>query len=132
MDHFVLLIFSFFAVVSIGMLVFFIGPEASGMGVTVSAAPGEKPGNAVNVLKYRIIGPGSLDGVPKQGVLRDGALETTGVSACPEGYRLANRYECRFVKCIPVAADFAEMNLGKMCKPIIVSPPVYPEEGILK
>ncbi len=127
MDRFVLFIFSFFAVVSIGMLIFFIGPETEGLGTYGS---GEKVGYAANVLTQRIIGPGDV-GVPRETVLRKGALETFGSSACPEGYRLANKYECRFIPCIPVAADYVNMNPGKQCKPIVITPPVYPEQGIL-
>lgn len=127
MDRFVLFIFSFFAVVSIGLLVFSIGPESSGFGTYDI-----KAGHAAEVLTNRIVKPAGGDGVPRETVLRKGALDTFGGSACPEGYRLASKYECRFVPCVPVAEAFVNINPGKQCKPIIVVPPVYPEEGILK
>jgi len=130
MDRFVLFIFSFFAVVSIGMLIFFIGPETEGLGTYSS---GGKVGYATEVLtKQRIMAVNGGDGVPRETGLRKGALDSFGGGACPEGYRLANKYECRFIPCVPVAADYASVNLGKQCKPIVVSPPVYPEQGILK
>lgn len=129
MDRFVLFIFSLFAVVSIGMLVFLIGPETSGL----TYGGGTKEDYATNVLvKERIIVANGGDGVPRMVRLRPGALESFGGGACPEGYRLANKYECRFIPCIPVAADYTSVNPGKQCKPIVVIPPVYPEEGILK
>ena len=129
MDRVVLFIFSFFAVISIGFLVFSIGPEASGFGTYGS---GSKIGYATDVLTNRIVKPAGGDGVPRETVLRKGALDSFGGGACPEGYRLASKAECRFVPCVPVAEAFVSINPGKQCKPIIIVPPVYPEEGILK
>jgi len=130
MDRFVFFIFSCFAVISIVSLVFFIGPEASGLGTYSS---GDKLGYANDVLtKERIVKPAGGDGVPRETTLRKGALESFGGSACPQGYRLASQQECRFVPCILMAEEFMDVNPGKLCKPIIVTPPVYPEEGILK
>jgi len=129
MDRFVFLIFSFFAVISIVSLAVFIGPESSGLGTYGS---GEKPGYAADVLTNRIVKPAGGDGVPRETALRKGALESFGDTPCPEGYRLASLQECRFVPCISLAAEYMDVNPGKLCKPIIVVPPVYPEEGILK
>lgn len=130
MERYILLIFSFVVVFSIVGIIFMLGPDISAMG-TYSA--GSREGYATQVLsQQRIAKAHGGDGVPRETVLRKGALDTTGSSACPSGYRLAAKYECLFIPCIPVDEAFRELHLGKLCKPLEEHFPIYPEEGILK
>ncbi|MBN1645309.1 hypothetical protein JW851_04735 [Candidatus Woesearchaeota archaeon] len=130
MEKYILLLFSFVVVFSIVGLIFMIGPNISSMG---TYGGGAREGFATNVLtKQRIVKPAGGDGVPRETILRKGALETFGGGACPSGYRLATLYECRFIPCIPVAEEFQDVNPGKLCKPLEEHFPVYSEQGVLK
>lgn len=130
MERYILFIFSFVVIFSVVGIILMLGPDISTMG---TYGGGMQEGRASQVLtQERILKAHGGDGVPRETGLRKGALETTGLSACPDGYRLASTYECRFVPCVPVDELFREMNAGKLCKPLEEQFPVYPEEGILK
>lgn len=130
MEKYILFIFSLLVLFSLLGFFWFLNPETSGMGMY---GGGMREGYATNVLtKERIVKPYGGDGVPRETILRKGALDSFGGGACPNGYRIASSYECRFVPCISIAEEFKSVNPGKLCKPLAEHFPVYPEEGILK
>ncbi|MBD3361903.1 hypothetical protein GF358_03880 [Candidatus Woesearchaeota archaeon] len=130
MEKHILMLFSFIVVFAIVGLIFMIGPNISAMG---TYGGGMREGYATQVLvKDRIVKAHGGDGVPRETVLRKGALESFGGGACPPDYRLATRHECLFVNCIPVSEDYQRDNPGKLCKPLPQQFPVYPEDGVLK
>jgi hypothetical protein len=129
MEKYILLLFSFVVVFSIVGIIALIGPDISAMG---TYSGGAREGFATNVLTQRIVKPAGGDGVPRETVLRKGALESFGGGACPSGYRIAAKNECLFIPCIPIAEEYRSVNPGKLCKPLPQQFPVYPEEGVLK
>ncbi len=129
MEKHILLIFSFVVAFSIIGLILMLKPDISAMG---TYGGGMHEGFATNVLTQRIVKPAGGDGVPRETVLRKGALESFGGGACPKGYMLANKPSCLFKSCIEVAEEYKGVNPGKLCKPLEQQFPVYPEEGILK
>jgi len=130
MEKYILFLFSFVVVFSLVGLVWFMNPSNIGLG---TYGGGMREGFATKVLvKERIVKAHGGDGVLRETGLRKGALDSFGEGACPSGYRLASRYECRFVPCIPVSEDYQSVNPGKFCKPLKEHLPEYPEEGVLK
>jgi hypothetical protein len=130
MEKYILLLFSFVVVFAIVGIVSLMGPDISAMG---TYGGGAREGFATNVLTQRIVSPGGGgDGIPRETVLRKGALESFGGGACPSGYMVANKQSCLFKPCIPIAEEYQSVNPGKLCKPLEQQFPVYPEGGVLK
>jgi hypothetical protein len=129
MEKHILFIFSFVVAFSIIGLILMLKPDISAMG---TYGGGMREGFATNVLTQRIVSPYGGDGIPRETVLRKGALASFGGGACPSDYVVANKYSCLFKACIEVAEEFKGVNPGKLCKPLEQHFPVYPEQGVLK
>lgn len=130
MEKHILILFSFIVVFAIIGIILIIGPNISAMG---TYGGGMHDGYATNILtKQRLVKPAGGDGIPRDTMLRKGALDSFGGGACPDGYRIAAQHECRFIPCIPISEDYRDVNPGKLCKPLEQQFPIYPEEGILK
>lgn len=129
MEKYILLLFSFVVVFAIVGIIYMMGPNISAMG---TYGAGLREGFATNALTQRIVSPAGGDGIPRETVLRKGALESFGGGACPSGYVIASKGSCLFKPCIPLAEEFQGVNPGKLCKPLEQHFPIYPEEGVLK